>query len=174
MNNVSDDDRRSWTCNLVRVVETDTNFSPATAAVERLQLFPERECKRIRLLSERDDDYYEAIDQICYHSPSCILQTTGVEERTGGAFDMRSLSQISDSIAKEHAQPIETNDFIFQPSADSNAKNSFSDTTTNKDRGMIAKEQGTLVRCIALDSRLALLDSSSSSVSNHERFCPAR
>mmetsp|Transcript_19147 Transcript_19147/g.41582 ORF Transcript_19147/g.41582 Transcript_19147/m.41582 type:complete len:182 (+) Transcript_19147:73-618(+) len=176
MKHIINSNRRS--CNSVQVVEVDPILSPATAAVERLKLSPERDYKRMKLLSERDDDYYDAIDHICYHSPK-ILQRTGCEGRIDGgcegridgALDMASFSRVSESMSTGREKSSETNAVRFQPWTTSDLKDLFSAITTKKDRGKIANEQRRLVRCIAWESRLALLDTSSSSATSHERCC---
>mmetsp|Transcript_11442 Transcript_11442/g.32934 ORF Transcript_11442/g.32934 Transcript_11442/m.32934 type:complete len:206 (-) Transcript_11442:65-682(-) len=148
----------------------DPKLSPATAAVERLNLLPEREWNRVRLLSERDDDYYGAIDQIDNHA----IQQTEYKEGIDGVFDMTALSQISKSICTEHRTSLKASPIaLLYSTCDMEAL--FSIATTKKGRSAIAKgRRRRLVRCIAWKSRLALLDASPSNVTSHKRVCSAR
>jgi len=153
----------------------DPKFHPATAAVEKLKFSPERKVKRVRLLSERDEDFgYDDMDENDDCDIQCLKNPLW-ERRTERAFDMTSLSRISASISKEHGRPVGTDSKARRKeprpqSSQHNIKKFFSIGNTARDRDAITKKQRRLVRCIAWDSRLAQLDSSPSVAVCTKRF----
>lgn len=148
---------------------------PATVAVEKLNFYPEREWKRVRLLSEGNEDGDDQVDDGFYQSFD-VLQKAKSEGRTDESFDMTILARITQSIAG--GRSIEANTITCRtsppppPPPPSNLKEFFSIIAKKRNRDMIANEQRRLVRCIAWGSRLAQLDTSSS-VTIHERSCSA-
>jgi len=151
----------SSSCNSV----VDPILSPATAAVEKLKFFSEREYS-LRLLSEEDEDENDENDEIYNRSCHCsdIFKNAKYEGLMDEAFDMTTLARISESILI--GQSIDANAITCRTSRPrpppSNIKEFLSAMAKKRGHNVIVKKQRRLVRCIAWDSRLAQLDSSSS------------
>lgn len=168
MNAGFEDSRKSFSS----IIEPKLN--PATAAVEKLKFYPTKGLKRVRLLSERDEDYFhssENDDPHTYDQPTSLCD--------GGSFDMTSLSRISESISKEHGQSITTTNngrfraMSFSTQLSTNPTRDFySHRKLSRNQDIVAKKQRRLVRCIAWDSQLAKLDSSSPSRQPTEVLLP--
>ena len=171
MNSIDDmnmiiDGNRSSSCNS----KVDPKLNPATAAVEKLSFSPEREFERMVLLS----DQYEEIGQRAVDNGDqdfYDLQIRGRQNQTGNAFEMASLSQISECISKACGIPARNYTVATPPQYSTNdLKKILSIRSISRDRDAITRKQRRLVRCIACHSRLAQLDSSTS-VAVHERGC---
>lgn len=156
----------------------DPITSPATAAVEMLKYYPEMEFtfKHIQLLSEGDEAYFHLIAE----DDDSDVNDQPNTQYNYGHFDMRPLSQISESISRECGQSIITSTngcgTLVSSSAQlsSNIKKSLDpNRSTGTGQDNFSKKQRRLVACNAWDSQLAEIDSSPS-VTVHERGCSAR
>mmetsp|Transcript_2901 Transcript_2901/g.7973 ORF Transcript_2901/g.7973 Transcript_2901/m.7973 type:complete len:152 (-) Transcript_2901:208-663(-) len=135
----------------------DPKLNPATAAVEKLEFYPAKGLKRVRLLSEKDEDYLH------------ITENNGSDKYNarygGGSFDMTSLSSIAESISNGRGQSINTENGWYGDRSSSThfstnyARGFYSKTNEGTDNKIVAKKQRRLVRCIAWHSELAQLDS---------------
>ena len=139
----------------------DPKLNPATAAVEKLKFYPAKGLKRVRLLSEKDEDYCYTTENDDNH-----FNKQPNSRHDGGSFDMTSLSRISESISNGHGQSIITKNRRCGPTSSSthfhtkSTRGFYSNTNYATDKKIVAKKQRRLVRCIAWDSQLAQLDSS--------------
>ena len=140
----------------------DPKLNPATAAVDQLKFFPEWECQHVTLLSERCEHFGDAVDE---NDDYCIydMQILGYEKLTRGGFSMTALSQISESISRDCERAVRTNPAIPLGESPKDIRNFYSIKKTTRDCDTLTKKQRPLVRCIACESNLAQLDSSSRS-----------
>lgn len=168
MNAVYDNNRDG--CNSVAV--TDPRISPATAAVENLKFFSDREWLHLKLLSEGDgDEYYHDYDHDCYHHTE-YFHNKRCSGHKNGSFDMTALSRASESISAGFGHSMETNAKRSRSEASSplcpthKYNDLYSLGNVEKDsRDILTKQNRRLVRCLAC-FRLAQLDSSSVSGSS--------
>jgi len=145
----------------------DPKLNPATAAVDQLKFFPDWECQHIALLSERDEYFGDTVDE---NDDYCIydVQILGYEKLIKGGFSMTALSQISESISRECEQTAKANSTIPLGQSTKDIRNFYSIKKTTRDFDKLTTKQRPLVRCIACESNLAQLDSTSS-VAVHEQ-----
>jgi len=129
----------------------DTKLNPATAAVEKLKVSPQKEFKHMRLLSESNEDFDYAADCNGDCSFDCV-ENSGCKERIHGPFNMASLSRISESMLKECGKPVDNN-------AEEHRTVATPTTQLSNYNIKESRNQRRLVSCLAWDSRLAQLDS---------------
>lgn len=156
-------ENENGSCSLV----VDPELNPATAAVDQLKYFPEWDFKRVRLLSERDEDFGDMIDENNDHYVY-DFQILGYEKLTRGAFNMNSLSQISESISRECGRSARTNPTVSLVPSRTDIRSFYPIQKAMRGRDAIIERKRPLVRCIACGSRLSQLDSPPSNTV-HER-----
>ncbi len=148
MNSIIGNDRNS--CSSV----FDPKINPATAAVDRLKYIPDWKFERLRLLSEREDDFVTMFGE---NEDPCDydVQILEFEKLTRGttAFNMDSLSRISKAISVQQGRSTKIDHSVHSPRSSPNRK-------TRRVRHPGTKKRRPLVTSIACRSRLCQLGSS--------------